>query len=125
MSFKRIHYHQKLVKTHFFVLSPTYLYHIFSYHTIINDHPSKLFSWVTMQRLSETGRSLIELSVLPGKMIISCKIIHRWLWLKQRSSVFFSQTEILTVTDLEPFFTKIVIGHHIEENWRVIGDIDE
>ena len=38
---------------------------------------------------------------------------------------FFSQTEVLTVTDLEPFFTKIVIEYHIEENWRVIGDINE
>ena len=128
MSFKRIHYHQKLVKTYFFVLSRTYLYHIFSYHTI----PYQLFFWVTMQRLSGTGRSLIERSVLPGKMIFSCKIIHRWLWLKQLSSVFFFTNRSFDSNRFRAFLYKnsyrVPYRRKLASNRgyrRVIGDIFE
>ena len=69
------------------------------------------FSWVTMQRLSGTFRPLIVRSVLPGKMIIGGKISQHAAIVRTIVTYFFSQLDVLTtVTDLQPFFTKDLLG---------------
>lgn len=108
MNFKRIHYHQGLVKNLFLwpfhELISALFFHILPSS---NKHSSiQAFSWVTIQRLSETIRSLIVWSVLPGKLIIGGKIYTHVAMVRTTVTCFFSQT----VTSLEPLFTKDLFG---------------
>ena len=49
-------------------------------------------------------------SVLPGKIIIGGSIPPDAAMAKTTVTCFFSQPEILTVTDLDPLFAKYLLG---------------
>ena len=102
-----------------FVLSHTYISHIFSCHTIIKRTSIQTISWVTIQRLSGTVRSLIVRSVLPGEMINIGNISPYAAMVRTTVTCFSSQAGVLTVTD-RAFLCKGFVGYHIEENWRFI-----
>ena len=99
-----------LWKPVFFAVSLTYLNHIFPYHTIIKRSSIQAISWVAIQRFWGSVRSLIELSVLPGKMIIGVKISPHTALVRATTMCFFSLPDFITVTDLEPFFAKDLSG---------------
>ena len=87
------------------VLSRMHLSHIFPYHTIIKRSSIQVLvsSWVTIQRLSGTLRSLIVRSVLPGNMIIGREMSPHAAIFRTTGKCFFSQPDVLIVTNLKPF----------------------
>ena len=88
-----------------FVLSRMHLSHIFPYHTIIKRSSIQVLvsSWVTIQRLSGTLRSLIMRSVLPGNMIIGPEMSPHAAIFRTTGTCFFSQPDVLIVNNFEPF----------------------